>query len=56
MGEILEKYQIHLNLDERNANVDRIEALIKGQLGYDVKLLDSKYLPVMAGETTAGIY
>ena len=55
IGEVSEKFQIHLALNERNASVSGIENLIKCQLGYDIKLLDAKYLPVMPGESTTGI-
>ena len=30
MGDVSEKFQIHLTLNERNANVNAIEGLIKG--------------------------
>ena len=55
MGEISEKFQIHLALNERNASVSAIEGLLRGQLGYAIKLLDAKYLPVMPGESTTGM-
>lgn len=54
MGDINEKFQIHLQLNEDTASVNGIQELLSGQLGYRVSLLDSKYLPVMPGETTTG--
>ena len=54
MGDITEKYQIHLQLREDTASVKGIQELLKGQLGFSVALLDAKYLPVMPGETTQG--
>ena len=55
MGEISEKSQISHNSEERNASVLAIEDLVRGQLGYGVKLLDAKYLLVMPSENTSGI-
>lgn len=53
-GELFEKFQLHLTLQEDNANVDMITDLLKGQLGYEVNLIDCKRLPVLSGETTSG--
>ena len=54
MGDTTEKYQIHLQLSEDTASVNGIQDLLRGQLGYNVSLFDSKYLPVMPGESTKG--
>ena len=54
LGHVLDKYQVHLNLTEENASVPVIEEMLKEQLGFDICLLDSKHLPIMAGETTTG--
>ena len=54
MGNITEKFQIHLQLSENIATVNGIQDLLKGQLGFNVTLLDSKCLPVMPGESTKG--
>ncbi len=53
-GSVLERYQLHFTLQEQMANVENIKELLKGQLGYEVQLLDSKHLHVVAGETTSG--
>lgn len=53
-GDVTEKYQVHLNLNENNASVTGIENMLRAQLGFDVKLLDAKYLPVMPCESTTG--
>ena len=54
MGDTTEKYQIHLQLSEDTASVNGIQDLLRGQLGYNVSLFDSQYLPVMPGESTKG--
>ena len=54
MGDITEKYQIHLQQSEDTASVNGIQELLKGQLDNSVSLLDAKYLSVMPGETTKG--
>ena len=53
-GHVFDKYQVHLNLKEETASVSVIEEMLKEQLGFDIRILDSKYLPIMAGETTTG--
>ena len=53
-GHVFDKYQVHLNLKEETASVPVIEEMLKEQLGFDIRVLDSKHLPIMAGETTTG--
>ena len=53
-GQVFDKYQVHLNLKEETASVPVIEEMLKEQLGFDIRVLDSKHLPIMAGETTTG--
>lgn len=53
-GHVYEKYQVHLTLKEERASVEIIEEMLRQQLGFGVCLLDSKHLPIMAGETTKG--
>ena len=53
-GDTCEKFQVHLPLTEQNASVDEVQKMLQSHLGFDVTLLDSKYLLVMAGETTNG--
>ena len=53
-GHVYEKYQVHLTLKEERASVEIIEETLRQQLGFGVCLLDSKHLPIMAGETTKG--
>ena len=49
-----EKYQLHLNLKEENASMDRIQERLKQQLRFEVHLWDSKHLPIIPGEMTKG--
>ena len=51
---VFDKFQVHLNLKEETASVPIIEEMLKEQLGFDIRVLDSKHLPIMAGETTTG--
>ena len=53
---MFDKYQVHLNLKEETASVPVIEEMLTEQLGFDIRVLDSKHyiLPIMAGETTTG--
>lgn len=53
-GHVFDKYQVHLNLKEETASVRVIEETLKEQLGFDVRVLDSKHLPIMEGERTTG--
>ena len=53
-GHMYEKYQVHLTLKEERASVEIIKEILRQQLGFEVCLLDSKHLPIMAGETTTG--
>ena len=53
-GQVFDKYQVHLNLKEETASVPVIEEMLKEQLCFDIRVLDSKHLPIMAGETTTG--
>jgi hypothetical protein len=53
-GAITEKFQVHLTLHEETASVEQIADMLKGQLDYEVTLLDAKYLPIQAGDTTKG--
>ena len=53
-GQVFDKYQVHLNLKEETASVPVIEEMLKEQLGFDIRVLDSKHLPIMAGKTTTG--
>ena len=53
-GQVFDKYQVHLNLKEETASVPVVEEMLKEQLGFDIRVLDSKHLPIMAGETTTG--
>ena len=53
-GHVFDKYQVHINLKEETASVPVIEEMLKEQLGFDICVLDSKYLPIMAGEKTTG--
>ena len=50
-GHVFDKCQVHLNLKEETASVPVIEEMLKEQLGFDIRVLDSKHLPIMAGET-----
>ncbi|KAL9976962.1 hypothetical protein ACROYT_G014311 [Oculina patagonica] len=47
-GNVFDKYQ------EETASEEAITEMLKQQLGVDVCILDSKHLPIMAGETTTG--
>jgi len=51
---VFDKYQVHLNLKEETGSVPVIGEMLKEQLGFDIHILDSKHLPIMAGETTTG--
>ena len=53
-GQVFDKYQVHLNLKEETASVPVIEEMLKEQLGFDIRVLNSKHLPIMAGKTTTG--
>ena len=53
-GHVFDKFQVHLNLKEETASVSVIEEMLKEQLGFDIRVLDSKHLPIMEGETTTG--
>ena len=53
-GHVFDKFQVHLNLKEETASVPVIEEMLKEQLGFDIRVLDSKHLPIMEGETTTG--
>ena len=53
-GQVFDKYQVHLNMKEETASVPVIEEMLKEQLGFDIRVLDSKHLPIMAGKTTTG--
>ena len=53
-GHVFDKFQVHLNLKEETASVPVIEEMLKEQLGFDIRILDSKHLPIMEGETTTG--
>ena len=53
-GHVFDKCQVHLNLKEETASVPVSEEMLKEQLGFDIRALDSKHLPIMAGETTTG--
>ena len=55
-GEVTEKFQVHLTLQEETATVEQVSTMLADQLGYDVTLLDAKHLPIMAGNTTQGLY
>ena len=55
-GAVTEKFQVHLALQEQTATVDQVARMLKDQIGYEVALLDAKYLPIMAGETTQGLF
>ena len=53
-GHVFDKFQVHLNLKEETASEPVIEEMLKEQLGFDIRVLDSKHLPIMEGETTTG--
>lgn len=53
-GHVFDKFQVHLNLKEETTSVPVIEEMLKEQLGFDIRVLDSKHLPIMEGETTTG--
>ena len=53
-GAVTEKFQIHLVLQEETATVEKIQEQLKGQLGYEVNLLDSKHLPILSNDMTKG--
>jgi len=53
-GLITEKFQIHLVLQEETATVENIQEQLKGQLGHEVTLLDSKHLPIPSNDMTKG--
>ena len=53
-GHVFDKYQVYLQLKEETASVQAISDMLKQQLGFDVCLIDSKRLPIMAGEATTG--
>lgn len=53
-GKISEKFQLHLCLSEDTANIPKIKEMIQEQLGYEVELLDTKNLPIMASDLTKG--
>ena len=53
-GHVFDKFQVHLNLKEETASVPVIEEMLKEQLGFDIRVLDSKHLPIMEGKTTTG--
>lgn len=54
-GSVVEKYQLHLTLQEQMANVENIKELLKGQLGYEVHLLDSKHLQWYESRANTGV-
>lgn len=53
-GMVLEKFQLHLTLQEQTANVDDVKELLKGHVGFEVLLIDCKHLPVLPGKTSSG--
>lgn len=53
-GIITEKFQVHLVLQEEAATVEKIQEKLKGQLGHEVTLLDSKHLPILSNDMTKG--
>ena len=50
-GEIRENFQVRISLTKETFSVDEVQRLLKQQLGFEEILLDTKYLPVMEGET-----
>ena len=52
---VQEKCQLHLPFSEETAGVDAIKTLLKEQVGSDVEILDSKFLPIEESELTKGI-
>ena len=49
---MFDKFRVHFNLKEETTSVPVIEEMLKEQLGFDIRVLDSKHMPIMAGETT----
>ena len=43
-----------MSLTEESSSVDKVQGLLKQQLGFEIILLNAKHLPVMGGETTKG--
>ena len=43
---------LRTNFEEETPLVPVIEEMLKEQLRFDIRLLDSKHLPIMVGETT----
>lgn len=54
-GSVTEKYQIHLSLQEDTADVEQIKQMLQDQLGQEVTIVDSKFLPIIVGTTTQGL-
>lgn len=55
-GIITENFQTHLVLQDEIATVENIQEQLKGQLGHEVTLLDSKHLPTLSNDMTKGKY
>lgn len=53
---VTEKCQLHIPLSEETAGVEAIKTMLKEQIGSDVELLDSKFLPIVESELTKGIF
>lgn len=51
---VTEKCQLHLPLSEETAQLSLIKNKLKDQIGADVEVLDSKYLPIVDSELTKG--
>lgn len=49
-----ERCQLHLPLTEETATVDCIKTLLKDQVGCDIEILDSKFLPIVESPLTKG--
>ena len=43
-GEIREKFQVYMSLNEETSSVDEVQRLLKQQLGFEVILLDANTL------------
>lgn len=55
-GTTTEKFQIHVKLDEDSSTVDAVTDQLQDQLGYEVSIMDSKFLPIVSCEMTKGIH
>jgi len=54
-GTITEKFQIHLVLDENSSTVQTVSDKLQDQIGHEVTVLDSKFLPIVSCEMTKGM-